>query len=380
MSRNRYKKALALTLAAALMTGCLTACGSSSSSGASDAASSETAVSSAASDAASSEASSVSSAASTAASSASKTEYPLEVTFYGLDGEVTCTYEQAPEKTLVVGQGNLETMLALGLEDHIVAVTEQYDVSDRYADTAASLNYLNVNLPDRETILDLDPDFIFAPKWLWMRNSMGLDEWLDRGINLYINENWNGNMEVPRTLESEYNDIMTIGEIFDVQERAQEVVDGIRQTEEDILAKTADVTESPTALILYPYEEDEYVNYSNLDLAGNMLEEVGGTLAARDKTSVSKEEIVSADPEVIIVLYDAVMSEEENKETAETAVQAILDEQALANVQAVQDGNVRAVAYWSVNVPGAAAATGLLALAEALYPDVDFSDIEAEIG
>ena len=53
---------------------------------------------------------------------ATKTEYPLTITTYDYDGnEIETTYEKAPEKVLAVYQGSIETMLALGLEDHLVA-------------------------------------------------------------------------------------------------------------------------------------------------------------------------------------------------------------------------------------------------------------------
>ena len=51
-----------------------------------------------------------------------KTEYPLTITTYGKDGkEYSTTYEKAPEKVLAVYQGCIETMLELGLEDHLAA-------------------------------------------------------------------------------------------------------------------------------------------------------------------------------------------------------------------------------------------------------------------
>ena len=53
---------------------------------------------------------------------AESTEYPLTVMTYDQNGnEVETTYEKAPERVLAVYQGCVETMLALGLEDHLVA-------------------------------------------------------------------------------------------------------------------------------------------------------------------------------------------------------------------------------------------------------------------
>ena len=48
--------------------------------------------------------------------------YPVTVESYNYAGDVvTTTYEKAPERVIAVYQGSIETMLALGLEEHVVA-------------------------------------------------------------------------------------------------------------------------------------------------------------------------------------------------------------------------------------------------------------------
>ena len=52
-----------------------------------------------------------------------KSYYPLTIKTKGPDGkEYETVYEKQPEKVVAVYQGNVETMLALGLEDKIAAV------------------------------------------------------------------------------------------------------------------------------------------------------------------------------------------------------------------------------------------------------------------
>ena len=73
------------------------------------------------------------------------TEYPLTITTYGSDGaELTTTYEKAPEKVLAVYQGSIETLLALGLEDHIVAAAGlDNEVPEEQKAAFSKLNYLD---------------------------------------------------------------------------------------------------------------------------------------------------------------------------------------------------------------------------------------------
>ena len=48
--------------------------------------------------------------------------YPVTITNYNYDGqEVSYTYNEAPQRVLAVYQGCIETMIALGLEDHVIA-------------------------------------------------------------------------------------------------------------------------------------------------------------------------------------------------------------------------------------------------------------------
>jgi iron complex transport system substrate-binding protein len=314
-------------------------------------------------------------AAASSASEQTQTEYPLEVTFYGLDGEETVTFDQAPEKVLVVGQGNIENMLALGLEDHIAGIAGvDSQVPEEYQEAFDSLNNLGVYCPDEEAMLEVDPDFIYAPKWLFMMNSMDLDEWFDRGVNVYINSNWNNNMEAPKSLENEYNDILTLGKIFNVQDRAEALVNQLKSQVSEIESRI-EGQDSPSVMILFPDSDQLFANYSESDLAGNLAEELGATLAVNGPTSVGPEDIVNANPDVIIILYSSSYSQTEEDAAASAALE-YFDNSAYANVTAVKEGHVYALSDGLMNIPGAGSARAMLELAQVLYPDVDFSDIE----
>ena len=80
----------------------------------------------------------------TADAEGTKTEYPLTITTYDYDGnEIETTYEKAPEKVLAVYQGSIETMLALGLEDRLVAPAGlDNEVPDELKDAFSKTNYL----------------------------------------------------------------------------------------------------------------------------------------------------------------------------------------------------------------------------------------------
>ena len=147
---------------------------------------------------------------------ATKTEYPLTITTYDYDGnEIETTYEKAPEKVLAVYQGSIETMLALGLEDHLVATAGlDNEVPEDLKEAFSKTNYLDEFTPSLETVTMLEPDMILSWSSLFSDKNLGnVTDWIDKGCNTYYNTNTRPDGD--RTLENEFTDILNIGKIFD---------------------------------------------------------------------------------------------------------------------------------------------------------------------
>ena len=111
----------------------------------------------------------------TADAEGTKTEYPLTITTYDYDGnEIETTYEKAPEKVLAVYQGSIETMLALGLEDRLVATAGlDNEVPDELKDAFSKTNYLDEVTPSLETVTMLEPDMILSWSSLFSDKNLG---------------------------------------------------------------------------------------------------------------------------------------------------------------------------------------------------------------
>ena len=89
--------------------------------------------------------------------------YPVTVTTYDYEGnEITTTYEKAPERVICVYQGCIETMIALGLEDHVIASYGlDNPVKEEWEEGLSKMNYnADVFAPDKETVTMLEPDLI----------------------------------------------------------------------------------------------------------------------------------------------------------------------------------------------------------------------------
>lgn len=307
--------------------------------------------------------------------STKKTEYPLTVTTYGSDGkELTTTYEKAPEKVLAVYQGSIETMLALGLEDHLVAMAGlDNEVPDSLKTAFSSAEYLDEFTPSLETVTMLEPDMIFSWGSLFGEKTLGdADQWVEKGTNIYINSNTrpkSGEMVYPRTLENEYTDLLNIGKIFDVQDKAESIVNEMKETIESVKMQTADKKEKPSVLILEPMG-DKFSNYNGDTLGGDMVTKLGGQLLNADGGNVGKEDIIAANPDVIFVVYMPYAGDDP-EQVKQEQLNRILEDEVFASLNAVKNQRVVPIMLSEMYASATRTQDGIRTFAKGLYPDLD---------
>lgn len=297
--------------------------------------------------------------------------YPVTITNYNYAGEpVTYTYEKAPEKVVAVYQGCIETMIALGLEDHVLASYGlDNEVKDEWKDGFAQMHYdETVFAPDKETVTLLEPDMIFSWGSYFGEKKLGdVGAWNEKGVGTYMNSN-----TVPggaRTLENEYTDILNIGKIFDVEEKAQALVDEMKGQVEATLA-AAQGQDPVRVTVVEPTAGGTITNYGADSLAGDMVTALGGELARPDGSDMGKEDLVACDPDVIFVVYMAYAGDDPDAVRAEQLA-AIQDDPALASLSAVQSGRVHLIMLGDMYASGPRTIDGLKTLAQGMYPGLD---------
>ena len=297
--------------------------------------------------------------------------YPVTITNYNYAGEpVTYTYEKAPEKVVAVYQGCIETMIALGLEDHVLASYGlDNEVKDEWKDGFAQMHYdETVFAPDKETVTLLEPDMIFSWGSYFGEKKLGdVGAWNEKGVGTYMNSN-----TVPggaRTLENEYTDILNIGKIFDVEEKAQALVDEMKGQVEATLAD-AQGQDPVRVAVVEPTAGGTITNYGADSLAGDMVTALGGELARPDGSDMGKEDLVAFDPDVIFVVYMAYAGDDPDAVRAEQLA-AIQDDPALASLSAVQSGRVHLIMLGDMYASGPRTIDGLKTLAQGMYPGLD---------
>ena len=290
--------------------------------------------------------------------------YPVTITTYDYEGnEIATTYEKAPEKVICVYQGCIETMIALGLEDHVIASYGlDNPVKEEWEAGLAKMHYNeDVFSPDKETVTMLEPDLIFTWGSLFSDKKLGdQKEWIANGTNTYISTNTRRGGH-DRTLENEFTDLLNIGKIFHVEEKAQALVDEMKNEISNVLTQTAG-QEAPKVAVI-EFLGDSISNYGASQLGGNMVEALGGVLADPDASEFGKEDLVNLDPDVIFVVYMA------RTETVEAEMMAmVLEDPAFADLSAVTNARVYPIMLGDMYASTVRSIDGIRTLAAGMYP------------
>lgn len=294
--------------------------------------------------------------------------YLVTITNYNYAGEpVTYTYTQAPQRVVAVYQGSIESMIALGLEDHVVASYGlDNEVKAEWQEGFAQMNYqTDVFAPDKETVTLLQPDLILSWGSLFSEKNLGdTAAWNAKGVGTYMNSNTCPGGS--RTLENEYTDLLNLGKIFDVEDRAEALVAEMRQEIESTLQAVEGRPAVRTAVV-EPIG-GTVTNYGANTLAGDMVTQLGGQLVQPEGSEMSKEALVTADPEVIFVVYMAYSGEDPETVMA-SQLAAITEDPALASLSAVQNGRVYPVMLGDIYAAGPRTVDGIRTIAAGLYGD-----------
>lgn len=260
------------------------------------------------------------------------------------------TVDAPPERVVTVKSTSTEMLLALGLEDRLVGTAfADGPVPEQWADAYDAVPVVSDKVPGQEALLALEPDFVYAG---WESN-FSADGAGDRsglaalGIATYVSPaacKEEGYQPDPLTFDVVEDEIREVASLFGVQDRAEELIAAQRDT----LAEVEQPAEATTALWYSSGTDSPYVGAGIgapqmiMDAAGltNLFADVHDTW-----TSVGWEQVVAADPDVI-VLVDASWN------TADSKIALLESSPATSQLTAVREGRY-------VTVPFAATEAGV---------------------
>ena len=256
-------------------------------------------------------------------------------------------------------------MIALGLEDHVTASYGlDNPVKEEWEAGLAKMNYNeDVFAPDKETVLMMEPDLIFSWGSLFSDKNLGdQPEWISNGTNTtYISTNTRKGGS--RILENEYTDLLNIGKIFNVEDKAQAIVDEMKSEIAGVLEQTKD-QDAPRVAVIEFLNED-ISNYGASSLGGDMVTQLGGELVEPEASSIGKEDLLGLDPDVIFVVYMA------RTEGVEEEMRAkVVDDPAFAELNAVKNGRVCTIMLGDMYASTVRSIDGIRTFAAGMYPEL----------
>ncbi|CAL9367444.1 hypothetical protein SUDANB171_00792 [Streptomyces sp. enrichment culture] len=273
-------------------------------------------------------------ATSTAQGPASRTAYPLTIDNCGRE----ITFEEPPSRVLLLNGtsvAEVESFIALGLQDRILANSQSYGVSDDpdMVDRIAALPTGDLSLNEnfevpREQVLDLAPDLVIST-WAGgfdaATGSATRDQLATAGINSLVtpaNCAYGDPSARPedqqrhdtQSVQSSFELLYTLGEIFDVSDRAAGHVEQARADLKDI-AEAVEGAEPVNVLVVYPGMAMMNNNGLPAVFAGGLFDDIVERAGAvnvfagssgPELADINIEALATADVDVLVIgLFEA---------------------------------------------------------------------------
>lgn len=269
---------------------------------------------------------------------AEKSTYPVTISNYNHDR----VYEKAPERIFAMDLNAATTLTALGLKDKIVATRvaglQLSEVDAKYQKEVGEITIpkeFSEGMPTLENILALNPDFILMDSFYFNLPTFGTyEDYEKNGIGILVTEG----TQVPKpTIENTYNDILNLGKIFGVEERAQVLVDELKLKTAVILAKRKG-KESVKVMGLDSIKEGKIFVSGGSGMEHALFEAVGCENVFKDIEKqfdqVTFEEVLARDPDYIVL---HAYSEDP---TAEKLIKMIKENADLKELKAVKNNHL----------------------------------------
>ncbi len=229
----------------------------------------------------------------------------------------------------------------------------------------AKLNILSDEYVGKEVTLGTDPDLVFGRGGLFDNAEWGVgtvDSLNEMGVKTYVLES----SVTGGTYDSIYKDIKNIGEIFNVQDKADSFIKELKGRQQDISSKLESIkeektfaylhTNDPKELFVYPAHDETFFNdaFKMVKLDNIFKDETG---------DVSVETLIAADPDVLILPnWDGSDLTKVREE--------IYANPKLSSMKAIKNKQMYIVDYNYMFGYGYNTIDGMEALAKEMYPDL----------
>ncbi len=223
----------------------------------------------------------------------------------------TVSFDAPPQRAISNDVNLTEMMLVLGLADHMVGYTGisgWKTLDEEMRAGVEALPELSAKYPSKEVLVGADADFFFAGWNYGMRvgGEVTPETLAPFGIKVYeLTESCAHIMATTKaSIEDMYADLLNLGRIFQVEDKAQALVEAYRTELQNFAAEGT--TGDPLRVFVYDSGEDAPFTAGRYAMPTALIEAAGGVNIMDDFekswATVTWEEVVERNPEVVLIV------------------------------------------------------------------------------
>ena len=263
-------------------------------------------------------------------------------------------FTQHPQRIVALWQNSIETLIALGAGDKIIAAAGVYNekhLNPDYLEIYKRIPVRQTQIFSQENVLMMHPDFIAG--WLFdftgKGRSIGTSSfWEERNVNVYMNLMNGAEFKAHHTIEDELQYITDLGKIVGNEAKAASLAAGINNK---ILRYRQQLAAKKRLKVLVVSNFGKTITiYTPRTLAGDILTRLGADVIGKQQEAVgeneyiSYEEILTSQPDVIFLQC--------SPENENMLLKSVYNNPALRNVKCIKNRQVYCIPFYTIRSPG----------------------------
>lgn len=263
-------------------------------------------------------------------------------------------FTQHPQRIVALWQNSIETLIALGAGDKIIAAAGVYNekhLNPEYLEAYKRIPVRQTQIFSQENVLLMHPDFVAG--WLFdftgKGRSIGTSSfWEERNVNVYMNLMNGAEFKAQHTIDDELQYITDLGKIVGNEARAASLAAGINNK---ILRYRQQLATKKRLKVLVVSNFGKTITiYTPRTLAGDILTKLRADVIGKQQEAVgeneyiSYEEILTGQPDVIFLQC--------SPENENMLLKSVYSNPALQNVKCIKNQQVYCIPFYTIRSPG----------------------------
>ncbi|WP_281890933.1 ABC transporter substrate-binding protein [Paenibacillus sp. YYML68] len=278
-----------------------------------------------------------------------RTVYPYKVT--DATGK-QFVFEKAPERIASTSPSETELLFALGLGNKVVGVS---DFCDYPAEAKSKPKLGSITKPNEEALLGSGAELVLTGVSM---KAPTVEKLRELKVNLFQVQ--------PKKIDDVLRNIIVMGEIFDKQNEAHQLVESMKAERDKVVQAVANVKPEERKRVFLEFSPGWTVG------SGEFLSELIATAGGENiyasengYVKLSEEKVIAANPQVI--LYPRNLIDDKSGKSMD---QIIRERSGWEQVDAVKNGKLAGIDKDTTSRPGPRITQGLTEMAKGMYPEL----------